>query len=167
MEICALHPDWDCRLWDDLTLMGEGVELGALFRLGWNTACISNFVRLILLKRYGGIYLDTDFEPFKPLDSLLEYDAVAALQDGDRVCNAFMGASPRHPWINWQLDNYRLFETHDAASGVYLATAAPRDLITIVQQHLIYPWMYDDPPEKRVPHPESLVAHHWAGSWTK
>jgi hypothetical protein len=78
-----------------------------------------------------------------------------------------MGAIPNHPWINWQLANIGSYERRDAASGVYLATDAPRDRLTVVDQHLVYPFMYDAQPEARVAHPDSLLIHHWQGTWNK
>jgi hypothetical protein len=94
-------------------------------------------------------------------------DCLAAEQDGGRICNALMAATPNHPWVNWQLANRARYDQRDAASGVYLATDAPRDGLTLVPQRLVYPWLFDAQPEARVPHADSLLAHHWDGSWVK
>lgn len=166
-KLVELHPRMECKIWDDLSLMADGLELGQYYRLGWSMASVSNFARLWLLKNIGGIYLDTDFEPLKPFGGLIRYEAVAAFQDGGRICNAFMGAEPNHPWITWQLENFYKYPPADAASGVYLATDAPRKGLTIIPSILVYPWMYDDPPEWRVPHEDSVLCHHWEGSWVK
>lgn len=156
------------HIWHDDNIAELGLRSDRLREEFGTWAAASNFVRLIALQRHGGIYLDSDFEALKPLAPLFDFgDCIAAEQDRGRICNAFMGATPNHPWINWQLANIARYDRKDAASGVYLATDAPRDGLTLVPQHLVYPYLYDAQPEKRVVHPDSLLVHLWHGSWTK
>lgn len=166
--VAEKNATWQHLLWTDGLMAGLGVSVDRLRGEFGTWASASNFVRLLILQRHGGIYLDTDFECLKPIDPLLGLgDCIAAEQDGGRICNAFMGCTPNHPWVNWQLAHLGNYDRKDAASGVYVATDAPRDGLTIVPQHWVYPWMYDSPPSARVPHPESLLAHLWHGSWNK
>lgn len=44
-------------------------------------AFVTDYVRLWIVYNYGGVYLDTDVELIKPLDSLLIYDAFFGFQD--------------------------------------------------------------------------------------
>lgn len=53
-------------------------------------AFITDVVRLHALITYGGIYMDTDVEVLKPLDSLLEYDAVSGFESEDRIPTGLM-----------------------------------------------------------------------------
>jgi mannosyltransferase OCH1-like enzyme len=153
----AMNPAWDYRF--------HRVNDDNLKERFFSPASQSNWVRLEVVKKWGGVYLDMDMEPLKPLDSLIDHQAFAACQDGDRLCNAVFGAEPNHPWVNWQLGNI-IGDRHDAAWGVYTMSAAPREGVAIIPPHLVYPWHYDDPPHARKPHPESILVHHWAGSWT-
>lgn len=159
------HESWEKKIWTDHDLWEFGLRADGLIDEFGNYAAASNYVRLLILKKYGGIYLDTDFECYRPMDSLCEYAAIAAMQDESRICNAFMGAEPDHPWINWQIEHLEDFEKKDGASGVYLATAAPRDGLTLIETHLVYPWLFNDPEEMRKPHPDSYLQHFWRGSW--
>lgn len=162
------NPGFIYWLWDEhncSSLLGLVVE--ELHEKYGNWASVSNYVRLVALREFGGIYADTDCRCLKPLDGLLVHVAFAAFQDGHRICNAVMGAEARHPWVQWQLDHWNDFDQADAASGVYLATAAPPLGVTIIAQHLVYPWLYGEPVEKQIPHSESLMLHRWAGSWVK
>jgi mannosyltransferase OCH1-like enzyme len=160
--LVTTNPDWLVVLWDDIRShpIRDMSELWGKYE---KPACVSNRLRLDLLYRFGGLYLDMDFEPISPIgDTFDGQGAVCAFQDGARICNAFLGAPPKHPWIKWQIDNFDTFDQKDPAAGVYLATAAPRNGVTVVSSHLVYPWMYDEPKGKG-----SVLAHHWHGSWTK
>lgn len=151
ITIDLINPKIGWQVWRDTDMRRLGLNVDRLKDEFGTWAAASNVVRLLILQRYGGLYLDVDFECLKPLDKLFdEGDCLAAEQDGGRICNAFMAASPNHPWINWQLANRAKYDHRDAASGVYLATDAPRDELTLVPQHWVYPFMYDAPPEKRV-----------------
>jgi mannosyltransferase OCH1-like enzyme len=167
-DLMAHNPNLRHELWNEERVSVLGVAVDRLRQEFGSWASVSNFLRLLILQKYGGIYLDSDFEPLKPLDPLFDMgDCLAAEQDGGRICNAFMAATPNHPWINWQLANRAKYDQRDAASGVYLATDAPRDGLTLMPQHWVFPFMYDAPPERRVPHAESVLVHHWDGSWSK
>src|SRR4029079_13347754 len=69
-----------------------------------NGAELADLVRLEALWRWGGIYVDSDCEPFRPLDSLLGVPAFAAWEDSRSVPNAVLGAAPGHPAIRKCLD---------------------------------------------------------------
>jgi len=67
----------------------------------------ADIVRLEILCKYGGVYVDTDCEPLKPLDGLLEdVDAFVGESPnlgpkGERIItNAVMGSVPGHPFID-------------------------------------------------------------------
>ena len=57
----------------------------------------ADILRLELLHRHGGVYLDADFECLQPIDPLLEgVDCFLGLLDSGRVSNAVIGAVPGH-----------------------------------------------------------------------
>lgn len=164
-SIVENHPGWEHCIWDEDKLRSISIDAhGAMGALG-SWAAVANHIRLLLLARFGGIFLDADVECLQPLDRLTVYEAFAAFQDETRICNACLGARPGHPWIAWQLKHWDEFDQKDPASGVYLATAAPRDGLTIIPQRWCYPFSYDAEPEQRVPLPDSLMIHHWLKSW--
>lgn len=160
------HTEWQFMLWNEGAVKHAfGIDPRAMREELGSWAAVSNLVRLRVLQISGGIYVDCDFECHKPLDSLLENAAVVAEQDAGRLCNAFMGAEPGHPWINWQCDHWGDFDQRDPASGVYLATEAPREGLAVIPSHFVYPFLYNAPVVERVPHPDSILSHGWEGSW--
>lgn len=163
------NPDFTFILWDeDACVATLGLNILELKDRFQNWAAVSNLVRLLILQRYGGVYTDLDVECLKPIAPLLIHSAFAATQDdlppAGRVCNAILGAVKGHPYINWQVERTDRLNA-DGATGVYLASDAPRDGLTLVPRHLVYPFAYDSAPEARVLHPDSILVHHWEGSW--
>ncbi len=102
-----LHPDWEYRLWTDADLASYDFELRDLFDQSDNYGEKSDILRCELLLKYGGVYVDADFESIKPLDEVLyKYDFFAGIEpphqipESDRVMlvsNAIIGSVPGHP----------------------------------------------------------------------
>ena len=65
------HPDWEHRLWTEAELPGD-LELTEAANLLRQPAERADILRLELLHRHGGVYLDADFECLKPIDPLLD-----------------------------------------------------------------------------------------------
>lgn len=74
------HPGWTMRLWTDDDL--AALDITAAERERARTPSeLSNLVRYEVLHRFGGVYVDTDFECLRPLTPLLRgIDAFAALE---------------------------------------------------------------------------------------
>lgn len=57
-------------------------------------AFVADYARLYALVNYGGIYLDTDVEVLKNLDSLLKYEAFCGFESDTKLCTAVLGCRP-------------------------------------------------------------------------
>ena len=60
-------------------------------------AFVSDFARIDLVNRYGGIYLDTDVELIRPLDELLHYGAYAGVEADSNCINFGRGYGAESP----------------------------------------------------------------------
>ena len=92
------HPDWEMRLWTEETLPGDLVRPEVYERLR-NPAERSDIIRLEVLYRFGGVYVDTDVECLRPIDPLLEEGVelfTASGKEGN-AHNAVIGAAAEHP----------------------------------------------------------------------
>lgn len=69
-------------------------------------AFVSDYVRLIALYNYGGIYFDTDVEVFKTFDGLLRHDFFCGFESKDYISTAVIGAVPGHKIIKDFIDLY-------------------------------------------------------------
>jgi mannosyltransferase OCH1-like enzyme len=106
----TLHPAWDYCLWrsDEVIdiLSSGGASLVSAHPGLLRDACTytqrANIWRFELLKAFGGVYLDTDMEPFKNIEPLID-DAEAfagmVMPHVNRVGVSVFGAVPGHPWM--------------------------------------------------------------------
>ena len=72
-------------------------------------AFVSDYVRLWALEREGGLYMDVDFEVYKPFDDLMEqYEAFAGYEGSKRspVMMGVIAAKAHNPWIQGMMQTY-------------------------------------------------------------
>lgn len=69
-------------------------------------AFVADYVRLYALFHFGGVYVDTDVEVLKPLDSLLSHKAFSGFEDAAFVPTGIMAAKKGNGWIKELLDYY-------------------------------------------------------------
>ena len=69
-------------------------------------AFVSDFLRLWILKKEGGIYLDTDVEVLKNFDPLLDNDSFIGYEKLDYICTAIIGATVDNKLIGRLLNFY-------------------------------------------------------------
>lgn len=175
-SIACWNLSWSHIIWDEGMLRAVGLyDIDALrAKCGHSWASITNLIRLQIIERFGGVYLDTDFECIESLAPLLKYEAFTAAQDGEgastRYCNAAFGARAGHPWIRYQIELANDYACADAAWGVYAMTAAMHNTakasgVTAIPPQWVYSWRWDSPPHERVRHKDALALHHWQKSW--
>jgi mannosyltransferase OCH1-like enzyme len=69
-------------------------------------AFVSDYVRLYALKKYGGIYMDTDVEVLKNFEEFLGYSAVFGFESNDRIATAIIMSEKENPVICEWLETY-------------------------------------------------------------
>jgi mannosyltransferase OCH1-like enzyme len=90
------HPSWDVRLWTEDNLPDDLVRKEALERLRV-PAERSDILRLELLWRFGGVYVDTDLRCLRSVEPLTaDTDFFATYLKPGRVCNGVLGSIPGH-----------------------------------------------------------------------
>lgn len=172
------HPNWELRLWKRADLMKLQNE--HTFCEARTYSEKSDVWRYELLNRFGGVYLDTDFECLRPLDELVEdLDCFAATQDGSIISTGMLGAVPGHPLVRAVVNampvGFPRSGNPDENSGPRWFTKLVekenfRSQITVFPQTLFYPLVYgdrDNPPEDlRAAFPQAYAVHHWHHSWS-
>lgn len=67
-------------------------------------AFVSDYVRLWALEQYGGLYMDVDFEVFRPFDELMDKYPAFAGYEGSKRQPVMMGVLASEPHGAWVLD---------------------------------------------------------------
>ena len=102
-------PDWEYKLWNEDNF---NVNYNDYTREAYEAkkfAFVSDVVRLMAIKEYGGLYLDTDVEVFKSFDNLLSYTAFAGFEGSKHLPmgTCVMASEVGGEWVSEMLDAYR------------------------------------------------------------
>ena len=175
------NPDWELRTWRDWNVPPLVNQLA--FDAASDLAQKADLARLEVLLRFGGVYVDTDFEALRPLETVIEgIDCFAASEDGKFVSTGIIGSVPGHPFLarlvkkapvsiannaglppNRQTGPY--FVT--AELKAYARTAAGRQhKVVVFPPELFYPYHFSELHRRHEHFPDAVAVHHWSGSWT-
>jgi mannosyltransferase OCH1-like enzyme len=118
-----------------------------------------------LLYRFGGVYIDTDFECLRSIGPLLEgVEIFCSYSHSDRLNNAIMGSVPRHPLIEKGLRDLHPRTTYGtvdkAGTGPFFVT----ELFVGQPEVKLFDWPLFYP---RTPEAEKTAygIHHEGRSW--
>ena len=102
-------PDWDYRLWNEDNFDINSVPYVKEAYEAKKFAFVSDYVRLWALYNEGGLYLDVDFEVFKPFDDLMHWDAFAGFEGSKHqpIMMGVIASRANGEWIKEQLDRYQ------------------------------------------------------------
>lgn len=116
-----MHPEWSVVDWvsrDDVTDHFNVDLIGAadVLQPHDHKRFVSDLVRLNILWRLGGVYVDTDTYPLRPLEPLLEQypDGFLArspqeIRGVHPYTNAVMGFPPAHPVVRAAIEKAKVF----------------------------------------------------------
>lgn len=158
------HPGWQLRVWTEGDLPDDLERKEAYERLR-QPAERSDVLRLEVLHRHGGVYLDADFECLKSIEPLLEgVRFFCAYNDPGRVNNAIIGSVPGHPLLADAIREVRPRATYgpvdkDGTGPLFFnRMVAAHPGVTIFDEELFYP---------RTPEAAAgaYAVHHAARSW--
>lgn len=179
-----LHPEFEFKYWNEKNIpdfpnVKRNLENGQY-------AFASDYIRLWALKEYGGIYLDTDFEVLKPLDSLCGLNCFVAFQYKKKnkywVTNAIMGSFPDHPFILDCIKTMDDWDQHNPEQSlispelttkiltsyglIYYGHQTIKD-VTILVKEVFYPLSFREFLNHQPLNigPKTLAVHHFHGSW--
>lgn len=167
-----LHPDWEMMNWQD-PLDPDRFPMTAEHWVRCTSgAQFAGLIRLEVLYRYGGVYVDSDVQPYRSLEPLLGVRAFAAWEDRNCVPDAVIGAEPEHPAIAECLEKAiaRLEEgPWESGPGVTTEVLPNRPDVLLLPPGSFYPYHYREKQRKgedfMSTQPWAFAAHHWDGSW--
>jgi mannosyltransferase OCH1-like enzyme len=127
-----LNPGWTMRCWTDKNLprIVNRPQFDAADRL----AARSDILRYEICAEMGGLYIDADFEPLRPIEPILAN--VASFQADeldDRPCNALIGCVPGDPFYRLAVES---LPDSIRRGGDIVETTGPAFLMRMIQQYL-------------------------------
>lgn len=174
------NPDWEMTLWTEENLPRLRNQdlydrapdlvpsrLVPRFR--------SNLARYEILYQFGGVYLDTDFEALRPIETYIEnLDLFAAEEKPGLIANGFMGARPGHPFVERLILGAeksvadRPGQPSWRTTGPEYLTRTSRERpgeLSLIPTRLVYPYHHTELAADGTPgvvHPEAFAHHVWA-----
>lgn len=178
-----MHPDWEYKLWTDQDVQKMNLDNQDLYDAAINYGQKSDILRYELLYRYGGVYVDVDYECLKQLDVFNHcYDMYVGIQPLDtgtmQLGIGLIGSIAGHPLLKACINALR----KSTETAVVLRTGPiffskifwnfDHDDVTInvaLPASYFYPKGYKQQTEMPEvwQRSESCAVHHWAGSWLK
>lgn len=99
-------PDFEIILWNESNF---DIKSNAYVYEAYENkkyAFVSDYIRLWCIWHYGGIYLDTDVELFKPLDPFLGHRAFSGFQEREYIPTGIIGGEKGSKWIGYLMSYY-------------------------------------------------------------
>lgn len=173
-RFAVLHPGWELRTHRDPLDPAAWPETGALWARCDSGAQKAGLIRLEALWRDGGVYVDSDVEPYRSLEPLLQLPGFAGWEDAKVVPDAVLGAEPGHPAVREMLDRAKAAVeagrgAWDSGPGVTTAVLPGRSDWLLLPPGSFFPYHYSERRRRHEDHqvanPWAFGAHHWAASW--
>jgi len=185
-----MHPDWEYKLWTENEIDEFGLKNRKQYDETNNYGVKSDIARYEILYRYGGLYVDTDFECLKPFDILhhiCDFYTGSAYGKNTSFLNGLMAAAPKHPILLECVNNIKNkksskenYHTITNRTGPNYLTQCFFKTIELLSGPSVvfpvtyfYPWPHyfkDQNSHSEVRkwiNPESFAIHHWFVSWLK
>jgi mannosyltransferase OCH1-like enzyme len=164
------HPTWEHRLWTEENLPDDPIRPEILERLRAPVER-ADILRLEILYRHGGVYVDADVECLRPVDEALgDAEFVGVCMKPGRVTNTFIASVPGHPLLKRALSEVRpmdVYWTLSAPTEVLKEVAGPPFLRRLVADYpdvrlLDPPLLFPSTAEERQ---RAIGVHHTARTW--
>ena len=166
-----LHPVWEVKVWQD-PMQPDGYPLERYWQKANSGAQLSDLLRLDVLYKWGGVYLDGDMRLLKPLDDLAsQFDFFFASHEGLVPINAIIGARKGHPAIRAVIDELLTNEPDwsqppDLTTGpdIFVRTLRWDKSVTALPRETFYGY---GPltTQHRINHRQAFGEHLWEYSW--
>lgn len=158
------HPEWEYRLWTDSDnrklIKNDYPWFLDIYDSLPKAIMQADVIRYFYLLKYGGLYVDLDFESLRPIDPLTDKASVLLAYMGKdedwehNIPNAFMASVPNHPFWWYCISRVMLSRVEDDRWDYIEATTGPamlkealtdyqtkcRDDIHVLPSETIYPF---------------------------
>ena len=174
-----IMPDYEIIVWDD-EKFSKYLDDSNFVKVSLEKkkyGFLSDYFRFTVLYEFGGIYIDTDVEIFKPLDEFLNCDMFMGFIFDTSIGTALFGTKPKNPlMLEWldilkkDFDRLGDFTVSNDWITKYFLDHYDDFLLNGKRQSLkcgieIYPKDYFERYQLNKKKPGGYAEHHCAGSW--
>lgn len=99
-------PDYEIKEWNESNFDIRACPYVEEAYQAKKWAFVSDVARLYALVNFGGVYMDTDVEVLRPIDDLLQYEAVSGFEAKDRIPTGLMACVAGQPLFAELLQDY-------------------------------------------------------------
>jgi inositol phosphorylceramide mannosyltransferase catalytic subunit len=176
------HPTWEYKLWNDKDADEFGMTRADAYYSSNNLGTRSDIFSYEILRRHGGIYIDTDFECLKPFDDLLwlKYFTSVAYDAKLEIYHGLMASIPEHSILKSCVEDIIPYDGENGeqimnATGPYHLTRcflknvnSETEGVVAFPPSFFYPWpnyeRFGKEPYRFIQE-HSYAIHHWHVSW--
>ena len=172
-----LHPGWEMKMWSE-----QNIEFPLINQHCYDALSVPSqlcdVVKYETVSRYGGVYLDMDFEPVRCIEPLLDgVDAFGATEDGTHLSVGIFGSGPNSDFWGSVVDRLGsenvLHLEPNVSTGPGVATrtlANDNEDVVVFDKSLFYPVSFEERDQPDLfsnarQDPKVYAIHHWAHSW--
>jgi mannosyltransferase OCH1-like enzyme len=184
------HPNWEYVLWTDSDVSKMSLVNEDAFSKTENPGAKSDILRYEILLKYGGLYVDTDFECLRSFDLLHRIcDFYTGIPHGKEILlnNALIAATPGHPVMDTCVRSIRpMLKSQDPNhimntngpqffTECFFRSYLVNPAIVVLPATYFYPFpghlrdmrSKDEQAALAYIRPESYAIHYWDVSWMK
>jgi len=171
------NPGWELMCWSDENLpeLINRREYDSMI----SYAGKADIVRVELLARWGGVYVDADFECLQSIEPICAGSALWLSSDTDgSITNSIIGSVPGHPFIEALVEAIPLSVASQARASCY-DTTGPGLFTRVYEERCrsglpvpivlprawFFPYGGHERHRRYERFPDAYAVHHWGGSW--
>lgn len=164
-------PSYQIKIWTEQNMPTLSLFAREAYKKK-NWAFVSDYIRFVVLKRYGGVYLDTDQKLLRNIDCLLDRDFFAGWNKShDYIYTGIIGCSPMNPFIENILNEYENADYDIKRSSPTVLTDCfnkykNQSDLDIFDYTYFYPVQAGEKDNGNI-YPHTYATHLWDESWVK
>ena len=167
------NPKWTHVVWGESDYL-PFLENREVYDTAVNHAQRAEIAQKEILWKYGGVYLDADFECFRPVGHFFEEDRVVTWDESPgQLGNQIYGTPPLHQAVREAIDDIPRSIRYQRMNGLPQPYGAgphliqrlwrDREDVLIRPSWEFFPYLWNQP--KPSDFGEAYGAHHWTASW--
>lgn len=170
----TIHPGWDLRTHRDPMNPADWPLTGDLWARCGSGAQRAGLIRLEALYTHGGVYVDSDIEPFRSFEPLMHAEAFAGWEDETTVPDFLLACVPGHPAFGLMIEKARAViegggDAYQSGPAVSTEVLPNRTDVLLLPPGAFAPYHYLEKSKRASitenPPPFAFCAHHWHHSW--